>query len=93
MPTINCHMQLLRPGEATRAWRRVCRTNYHVVEGAGYSDVGGIRLDWEDKDVFTVPAWTFCEHVNTDDRPAFLFSFSDAPVMKALNFYREEMRP
>jgi gentisate 1,2-dioxygenase len=93
MPTISCHMQLLRPGEVTRAWRRVCRTNYHVVEGAGYSDVGGDRLDWEDKDVFTVPAWTFCEHVNTGDRPAFLFSFSDAPVMKALNLYREEMRP
>ena len=26
MPTIACHMQLLRPGEKTRAWRRVYRT-------------------------------------------------------------------
>jgi gentisate 1,2-dioxygenase len=55
MPTIACHMQLLRPGEKTQARRRVCCTNYHVVEGAGYSMVGGQRLDWEDKDVFTVP--------------------------------------
>lgn len=93
MPTIACHMQLLRPGEQTRARRRVCRTNYHVVEGAGYSVVGGQRLDWEDKDVFTVPTWTFCEHVNTADRPAFLFSFSDAPVMRALSLYRDETRP
>jgi gentisate 1,2-dioxygenase len=93
MPTIACHMQLLRPGETTRAWRRVCRTNYHVVEGAGYSVVGSRRLDWEDKDVFTVPTWTFCEHVNSSDRPAFLFSFSDAPVMKALSLYRDETRP
>jgi len=92
MPTIGCHMQLLRPGEATQAWRRVCRTNYHVVEGAGHSIVGGERLVWEDKDVFTVPAWTFCEHVNTTDSPTFLFSFSDAPVMKALSLYREELR-
>src|SRR5246500_4113275 len=30
MPTIACHMQLLRPGEGTRARRRICRTNYHV---------------------------------------------------------------
>ena len=51
MPTIACHIQLLRPGEKTRARRRVCRTNYHVVEGADYSMVGGQRLDWEDKDV------------------------------------------
>ena len=92
MPTIACHMQLLRPGEKTRARRRVCRTNYHVVEGAGYSVVGGERLDWEDKDVFTAPTWTFCEHVNTGDRPALLFSFSDAPVMMALSLYREEAR-
>jgi gentisate 1,2-dioxygenase len=93
MPTIACHMQLLHPGEKTRARRRVCCTNYHVVEGAGYSVVGDERLDWEDKDVFTVPTWTFYEHVNSGDRPAFLFSFSDAPVMKALSLYREEPRP
>ena len=92
MPTIACHMQLLRPGEKTTAWRRVCRTNYHLVEGAGYSIVGDRRLDWDDKDVFTVPTWTFCEHVNSGDRPAFLFSFSDAPVMKALSLYRDEAR-
>ncbi len=66
MPTITCAMQLLRPGEKTRARRRVCCTNFHVVEGAGYSIVG--------------------------DRPVFLFSFSDAPVMKALSLYREEVR-
>jgi len=90
MPTIACHVQLLRPGEATQAHRHVCCTNYHVIEGAGYSVVGGQRLDWEDKDVFTVPTWTFHAHVNSGDRPAFLFSFTDAPVMKALDLYREE---
>ena len=90
MPTIACHMRLLHPGQKTRPRRRVCRANYHVVEGAGYSVMGGQRLDWEDKDVFTVPTWTFCEHVNSGDRPAFLFSFTDAPVMKALSLYREE---
>jgi gentisate 1,2-dioxygenase len=93
MPTIACHMQLLRPGERTKARRGVCCTNYHVVEGTGYSVVGDQRLDWEDKDVFTVPTWTFCEHINTGDRPAFLFSFSDVPVMQALSLYREQTRP
>ena len=92
MPTIACFIQRLRPGEHTRAHRHVCCTNYHVVEGAGYSVVGGRQLDWEDKDVFTVPTWTFHEHVNTGDRPAFLFSFTDAPVMKALDLYREDAK-
>ncbi|MGB9649109.1 MAG: NADPH dehydrogenase, partial [Stellaceae bacterium] len=92
MQTIACHMQLLRPGEKTQARRCVCCTNYHVVEGTGYSMVGGQRLDWEDKDVFTAPTWTFYEHVNSGDRPAFLFNFSDAPVMRALSLYRDETR-
>ena len=92
MPTIACYIQLLRPGVHTQAHRHVCCTNYHVIEGSGYSLVGGRRLAWEDKDVFTVPTWTFHEHVNTGDRPAFLFSFTDAPVMKALDLYREEAK-
>ena len=41
---------------------------------------------------FTVPTWTLHEHVNTGPRPAFLFSFNDAPVMKALDLYREEAK-
>ena len=93
MPTIACHMQLLRPGDRTQARRRVCCTNYHIVEGAGYSVVEDQRLDWGDKDIFTVPTWTYYEHVNSGDRPAFLFSFSDAPVMKALCLYRDQTRP
>jgi gentisate 1,2-dioxygenase len=92
MPTITCRMRLLRPGEKTTARRDVSRSNFHVVEGSGYSLVGGERLDWQDKDVFTVPTWNYCEHVNNTDRPAFLFSFSDAPVMQALGLYREEIK-
>lgn len=92
MSTIACYIQLLQPGEHTRAHRQVCCTNYHVIEGFGYSLVGDRHLDWEDKDVFTVPTWTFHEHVNTGDQPALLFSFSDAPVMKALDLYREEAK-
>jgi len=92
MPTIACFIQMLGAGERTQAHRSVCCTNYHVIEGRGYSIVGGARLDWEDKDVFTAPTWTFREHVNDSDRPAFLFSFTDAPVMKALDLYREEAK-
>ena len=52
----------------------------------------GERLLWEDKDVFTVPTWTLHEHVNTGAAPAFLFSFTHAPVMKALDLYREDAK-
>ena len=93
MPTIGCYVQMLRPGEHTQAHRHTSNTAFHVVEGAGYSVVAGQRLDWEDKDVFCVPSWAFHEHVNTSDRPAILFSHTDAPVMRSLALHREEAHP
>ena len=80
----------LLTADAYRAIRSIGFDVWH--QGAGCSIVGDQRLDWEDKDVFMVPTWTFCEHVNSGARPAFLFSFSDAPVMKALSLYRGETR-
>src|SRR5262245_46744017 len=91
-PPVACYLPRLPPGQHTQAHRHTCCTNYHVIEGAGHSIVGGQRLDWEDKDVFTIPTWTLHEHVNTGDRPALLFSFTDAPVMKALDLYREDAK-
>jgi carbon-monoxide dehydrogenase large subunit len=70
----------------------VLQQTYDSGDFVKNSIVGGQRLGWEEKDVFTVPTWTFCEHVNSGDRPAFLFSFSDAPVMKGLSLYRDETR-
>jgi gentisate 1,2-dioxygenase len=92
MPTLACSIQLLHPREHTQAHRHVCCTNDHVIEGSGSSLVGGRQLAWEDTDVFTVPTWTVHEHVNTGNRPAFRFSFTDAPVMKALDLYREQAK-
>jgi gentisate 1,2-dioxygenase len=90
MTTMGCYIQLLRPGERTRSHRHTSNASYHVVEGEGYSIVGGQRLDWEDKDVFVTPIWTWHEHVNTGNRPAILFSHTDIPVMRALDLYREQ---
>ena len=93
MPTLACHVQLLRPGERTQAHRHTSSVIYHVVEGSGYSIVGGQRLDWGEKDVVCVPIWAAHEHVNDSNEPAMLFSFTDAPVFKALDLYREQDAP
>jgi gentisate 1,2-dioxygenase len=52
--------------------------------------VDGKRMEWEAKDLFVVPGWASHEHVNmSSSHPAYLFSFTDGPVMKALGLYRE----
>jgi gentisate 1,2-dioxygenase len=94
MPTIACFVQLLRPGESTKSHRHTTSSVYHVVVGKGHTLVGDQKLDWANKDTFCVPGWAFHEHVNeSPTEPAFLFSFTDTPVLKALGFYREEPKP
>jgi gentisate 1,2-dioxygenase len=91
MPTIACFAQILRPGRRTRSHRHTGSTVYHVIEGQGSTIVDGVRLDWGAKDIFTVPGWAFHEHVNaSSSQPAYLFSFTDAPVLRALHLYRSE---
>jgi gentisate 1,2-dioxygenase len=94
MPTMGCYIQMLKPGQRTQAHRHTASTVYHVVEGDGYSIVGGRSLDWQTKDVFCVPGWTTHQHVNaSSSEPAFLFSYTDAPALKSLGLSREQPMP
>ena len=91
MPTIGASMQLLRPGERTKAHRHTGSFLYQAAKGNGYSIINGRRFDWRPRDIFCVPSWAYHEHANastTED--ACLFCFHDLPVMNALGFYREQ---
>lgn len=91
MRTLGASMQMLRPGERTRAHRHTGSALYHVAKGQGHSIINGKRYDWREHDIFCVPSWAWHEHANgsgSDD--ACLFCLSDLPVMRALGLYREE---
>lgn len=91
MATIGASMQMLRPGEHTKAHRHTGSIIYQVAKGEGYSIINGKRFDWRERDIFCVPSWMFHEHVNgSSSEDACLFSFHDLPVMRALNLYFEE---
>ncbi len=91
MKTLGASMQLLRPGEKTRAHRHTGSFLYHVAKGSGSSIIDGKRFDWCEHDIFCVPSWAWHQHLNasaTDD--ACLFCLNDLPVMRALDLYREQ---
>ncbi|MEC9243259.1 MAG: cupin domain-containing protein [Pseudomonadota bacterium] len=91
MQTIGASMQMLRPGEKTKAHRHTGSYLYQVAKGKGYSIIGGKRLDWQERDIFCVPSWAWHEHANlSDSDDACLFCFNDLPVMRSLGLYREE---
>lgn len=90
MPTIQCAISLLRPGQETEAHRHTSTVIYHAFRGQGSSVVGDERFDWERGDSFVVPLWYPHRHVNRSvSEDALLFSMSDAPVLKALDLYRQ----
>jgi gentisate 1,2-dioxygenase len=86
--TMACFSQLLRTGQHTKAHRHVGSVVYHVVEGKGHTIIDGVKFNWEDKDTFVVPGWTFHEHVGESD--AVLFSYTDTPITQNVGIYREE---
>lgn len=96
MPTIDCRVQWLRPGQATQPHRHTSSTIYHVIRGAGTTFVGkakdnGDVLAWTPQDCFVVPPWHWHHFVNgSQTEPAILFSVTDRPVLEALSVYGEE---
>ena len=91
MPTIQCALQLLPPGQETESHRHTSTVIYHVYRGSGTSFVGDKRFEWDQGDSFVVPLWYPHCHVNrSSSEEAILFSMSDAPVLKSLDLYREE---
>ena len=91
LPTMACWIQMLRPGERTRAHRHTGSAVYYVARGAGETIIDGCRFAWGQGDIITLPSWALHEHANLSARePAVLFSIQDRPVLETLGLYREE---
>lgn len=91
MQTIGASMQMLRPGETTKAHRHTGSYLYQCCKGSGHSVINGQRFEWSERDIFCVPSWAWHEHHNASaSEDACLFCFNDLPVMRKLGLYREE---
>lgn len=91
MGTIGASMQLLRPGEQTKAHRHTGSFIYQCAKGSGTSIVDGQRFDWKERDIFVVPSWAPHCHANASaSEDACLFAFNDLPVMRALGLVAEQ---
>jgi gentisate 1,2-dioxygenase len=92
LPTMSCQIQMLRPGEHTRAHRHTGSAVYYVVNGSGMTIIDGQRFDWTKGDILALPPWALHEHANASEREdAVLFSIQDAPVLEALGLFYEEV--
>jgi gentisate 1,2-dioxygenase len=89
--TMAFYLQLLRGGETTQPHRHTSSSLHWVVEGEGYVEAEGERLDWKRNDVFALPSWARHSLANAaTDADAVLMSVTDAPAVKAFGLYRSE---
>lgn len=61
---------------------------FHVKEGKGKTVIDGVEYPWEENDTFCVPLWKPFQHI-VEKGPAYLFSFSDTPLLTNLEVYRK----
>jgi gentisate 1,2-dioxygenase len=87
---LDYNAQLLRPGEETRFKRETCNTFMVVIDGEGYTEIGGRRFDWEVNDIVVMPNFLWRRHVNTGKKDAVLYTVSDAALMKNIGQYRAQ---
>ena len=88
MPTMGARLELVKKGTSTKPVRHTGSVIYQVAAGRGWSEVGGQRFEWEEKDIFCIPSWTPYRHGAQE--ASVLFSFNDFPAMKALGLFKEE---
>jgi gentisate 1,2-dioxygenase len=90
LPTMDAYLQRLDPGQELAPHRHSSSAIYMGVQGKGTLTIDGQVFTWEPFDVIVVPAWAQHSHRAVGKEPAILFSYSNAPTMKALALYREE---
>jgi gentisate 1,2-dioxygenase len=91
-PTMDYRAQLLRPGEETQYKRETSSIFVIVMEGEGYSEVGGRRFEWSRNDLLVMPNFLWRRHVNTGRKDTVLYTVSDAALMQSIGQYRAQGR-
>lgn len=88
MATMATFLQLLPKGFCGRPYRSTDATVFSVVEGSGTVRLGEQDFFFEPRDIFVAPVWQKVQF--SADGDAVLFSYSNRPVLAALDLLREE---
>ena len=89
LPTLDSRAFSLADGKPTQPRRSTASELFVVLEGKGESRIGDVTHGWAEKDVFTVPHWSWARH-EARGGTAHIIVISDREMMKRLDLYREE---
>jgi gentisate 1,2-dioxygenase len=88
--TIGARAERLSGGVRSPRRRMTASNVFNVIAGRGRSIIGTTTLEWEPGDTFAVPAWYPHAHEALGTETAYLFSYSDRPMLESLGLYRED---
>lgn len=94
LPTQNVSLTIggLLPDQLTNRHRHTYETVLYVLEGAGWTEIEGERIEWQAGDAVYIPSWAWHRHQNTSStEPAKYLACENAPQLQNLGVaLREE---
>lgn len=94
LPTKNISMTIggLEPSQKTNMHRHTYETVIYIIEGHGYSEVEGRKVEWKKGDAIYVPQWAWHSHTNLSSQEECRYvACENAPQMQNLGVaLREE---
>jgi len=94
LPSKNVSMTIggLLPGQVTNRHRHTYETVLYVLEGSGYTEIEGQKVEWQKGDAVYIPSWAWHRHQNLSDSEAAKYiACENAPQLQNLGVaLREE---
>jgi gentisate 1,2-dioxygenase len=88
--TLGGSAERLNAGSSSPSRRETASFVYHVIEGKGYTEIDGNRIEWKGGDTFCIPSWHKFQHSANEEQTVYLYRFDDKPMLNSLGFYRTE---
>lgn len=90
--TIAAQAERITKGHVISLPRETCSFIYVVQSGQGSTNIkaptGEVTIEWKEKDVFVVPAWSWVEHQCGEDSNSYLTALTDRAFGENLGLYR-----
>jgi quercetin dioxygenase-like cupin family protein len=74
----------LEPRQSTRKHRHTYETIIYVLEGEGFTEIEGQRVEWRAGDAIYVPVWAWHQHTSTSNTSCRYVACENAPMLQNL---------
>lgn len=84
------YLQELPAGEASDLQRHNHESVHVVLDGSGYSEIGGRRVEWKPGDLIYTPVMAWHRHYNTSGETVRMLLVENSPLLESLGLNRRE---